>query len=148
MTTQEGQAMVLAQLLLPIRLAWRQLKAERARLLSAVAGVMFAAVLVFMQLGFQSALFESATRLLAAMKAELFLVNPLTLASFRPEPLPRIRAWQSLALPAIAEAVPVYLAQVTWRSPDDGSRRPIQVIGFDVEGRAMEVDGLCDCRKG
>ena len=36
-----------AYFLLPTRLAWRQLRAERARLFSAMAGVMFAAVLVF-----------------------------------------------------------------------------------------------------
>ena len=128
--------------LLPTRLAWRQLRAERARLFSAMAGVMFAAVLVFMQLGFRSALFDSATRLLAAMEAELFLMNPLTVASFRPEPMPRVRAHQVLALPEVAQAVPVYLAQSTWRNPEDGSRRAIQMIGFDVEAGAMHFEGL------
>jgi putative ABC transport system permease protein len=132
----------LAALLLPLRLAWRQLRAERARLFSAMAGVMFAAVLVFMQLGFRSALFDSATRLLSAMEAELFLMNPLTTASFRPEPLPRIRAHQALALPEVAQAVPVYMAQTTWRNPEDGSRRAIQMIGFDIEAGAVHFDGL------
>ena len=132
----------IAGLLLPARLAWRQLRAERARLLSAMAGVMFAAVLVFMQLGFRSALFDSATRLLAAMEAEVFLMNPLTTASFRPEPIPRIRAHQALALPEVAQAVPVYMTQSTWRNPEDGSRRMIQMIGFDIEAGAMHFEGL------
>ena len=129
-------------LLLPARLAWRQLRAERARLFSAMAGVMFAAVLVFMQLGFRSALFDSATRLLSAMEAEVFLMNPLTTASFRPEPIPRIRAHQALALPEVAQAVPVYMTQSTWRNPEDGSRRMIQMIGFDIEAGAMHFEGL------
>ncbi len=133
---------LLSSLSLPARLAWRQLRAERARLFSAIAGVMFAAVLVFMQLGFRSALFDSATRLLTNMQAELFLMNPLTTASFRPEPLPRIRAHQALALPEVAQSVPVYLAQSTWRNPEDGSRRAIQMIGFDVGAGAMDVEGL------
>jgi putative ABC transport system permease protein len=132
----------LGTLLLPARLAWRQLRAERARLVSAMAGVMFAAVLVFMQLGFRSALFDSATALLSNMQAELFLMNPLTTASFRPEPLPRVRAHQALALPEVAQAVPVYLAQTTWRNPEDGSRRAIQMIGFDIEAGAMHFQGL------
>jgi putative ABC transport system permease protein len=131
-----------ARLGLPARLAWRQLRAERSRLASAMAGVMFAAVLVFMQLGFRSALFDSATALLGAMRAEIFLMHPLTTASFRPEPLPRVRAHQALALPEVAQAVPVYLAQASWRNPEDGSRRAIQLIGFDVEARAMEFEGL------
>ncbi|MCQ4159716.1 ABC transporter permease DevC [Roseomonas sp. GC11] len=127
---------------LPLRLAWRQLRAEKARLASAIAGVMFACVLVFMQLGFRAALFESATSLITAMRAEVFLLHPLTLASFRPEPLPRIRAWQSLALPEVERAVPVYLAQSTWRNPESGARRTIQLVGFDVEAGAMRFTGL------
>ncbi|MGE0222365.1 MAG: ABC transporter permease DevC [Acetobacteraceae bacterium] len=128
--------------LLPARLAWRQLRAERARLLSAIAGVMFACVLVFMQLGFRSALFDSATALPQAMRGELFLIHPLTTALFRPEPLPRVRAFQTLADPAVASAVPVYLAQGTWRNPESGARRAIQLIGFDTEAGAVSFTGL------
>ncbi|WP_159997746.1 ABC transporter permease DevC [Roseomonas sp. 18066] len=131
-------------LFLPLRLAWRQLRAEKARLASAIAGVMFACVLVFMQLGFRAALFESATSVISAMRAEVFLLHPLTLASFRPEPLPRVRAGQVLALPEVIEATPVYMAQSTWRSPADGSRRTIQLIGFDVQSGSMGFAGLPD----
>ncbi|ONG54212.1 lipid ABC transporter [Pseudoroseomonas deserti] len=130
------------RIFLPLRLAWRQLRAEKARLASAIAGVMFACVLVFMQLGFRAALFDSATSLISAMRAEVFLIHPLTMASFRPEPLPRARAGQVLALPEVMQATPVYLAQSTWRSPEDGSRRTIQLIGFDVEAGAMAFTGL------
>ena len=131
-----------AWFLLPARLAWRQLRSDRARLLSALAGVMFACVLVFMQLGFRAALFDSATALLSNMRGELFLMNPLTTASFRPEPIPRVRAHQTLAVPEVAQAVPVYMAQATWRHPVNGSRRAIQLIGFDMEGGAMQFEGL------
>lgn len=127
---------------LPLRLAWRQLRHDRARLLSALAGVMFACVLVFMQLGFRAALFDSATSIISNMRGELFLLNPMTVASFRPEPLPRVRAYQTLALPEVAQAVPVYLMQATWRHPLDGSRRMIQVIGFDLDAAAMNFEGL------
>ncbi|WP_245870422.1 ABC transporter permease DevC [Teichococcus rhizosphaerae] len=129
-------------LLLPLRLSWRQLRAERARLLAAMAGVMFACVLVFMQIGFRAALFDSATSLLSAMRAELFLLNPLTTASFRPEPLPRIRAHQALGIDAVRQAVPVYMAQVTWRNPENGTRRTIQLVAFDIESDAMGFSGL------
>lgn len=131
-----------APLLLPLRLAWRQLRADRARLLSAIAGVMFACVLVFMQLGFRAALFDSATALPQAMQGELFLMHPQTTALFRPEPLPRVRAWQTLALPEVAQAVPIYLAQTTWRNPEDGTRRAIQLVGFDTEAGAVDFPGL------
>lgn len=125
-----------------VRLAWRQLRSEKARLASAIAGVLFACVLVFMQLGFRGALFESATNLIGAMRGDLFLMHPLTLASFRPEPLPRVRAQQALALPEVERAVPVYLAQATWRNPDDGTRRTIQLIGVDTAAGVLDFPGL------
>jgi len=129
-------------MLLGARLAWRQLRSERARLASAIAGVMFACVLVFMQLGFRGALFDSATKLPQAMQGELFLLNPLTNAMFRPEPLPRIRAYQALADPDVVLAAPVYLAQASWRHPETGIRRVIQLVGFDTESGAMAFPGL------
>jgi putative ABC transport system permease protein len=127
---------------LPLRLAWRQLRSERARLFTAIAGVMFAALLVFMQLGFRGALFDSATNLLGAMRGDLFLMHPMTQASFRPEPLPRARAWQALADPDVARAVPIYLAQATFRNPENGGRRAVQLIGLDAEGGAVDFVGL------
>ena len=131
-----------ASSLLALRLAWRQLRSEKARLASAIAGVLFACVLVFMQLGFRGALFESATNLIGAMRGDLFLMHPQTTASFRPEPLPRVRAQQALALPEVERAVPVYLAQASWRNPVDGSRRPIQLIGVDSAAGVLEFPGL------
>jgi putative ABC transport system permease protein len=131
-----------AATLLALRLAWRQLRSEKARLASAIAGVMFACVLVFMQLGFRAALFDSATALIGSMRGDLFLMHPLTLASFKPEPLPRGRAWQVLAVPEVERAVPVYLAQATWRNPEDGTRRAIQLIGVDTDAGVLDFPGL------
>lgn len=131
-----------ASSLLALRLAWRQLISEKARLASAIAGVLFACVLVFMQLGFRGALFESATNLIGAMRGDLFLMHPLTTASFRPELLPRVRAQQVLAIPEVERAVPVYLAQTSWRNPVDGSRRAIQLVGVDTAAGVLEFPGL------
>lgn len=127
---------------LPLRLAWRQLRAEKSRLAAAMAGVMFACVLVFMQLGFRGALFDSATNMLGAMRADLFLIHPMTDASFRPEPLPRARAFQTLADPDVVVAVPIYLAQTGFRNPETGRKRTVQLIGLDAEVGAVAFTGL------
>ena len=132
---------------LAVRLAWRQLRSERARLASAIAGVMFACVLVFMQLGFRAALFESATTLIGAMRADLFLMSPMTLASFRPETIPRVRVSQALGVEAVQAAVPVYLAQASFRNPESGKRRMIQLIGFDAEAGVLDLPGLAAMRE-
>ena len=126
----------------PARLAWRQLRSEPARLLAAVLGVMFAAILVLMQLGFRTALFGTADALPRAIDAELFLVNPLTTALFRAEPVPRVRGYAALADPAVASVVPIYLAQAVWRNPQTGTHRWIQMIGFDPEAGAVDIPGI------
>lgn len=128
----------------PIRFAWRQLRSEPARLLAAVLGVMFAAILVLMQLGFRTALFATADALPRAIDAQLFLVNPLTTALFRAEPIPRIRGYEALADPAVASVVPVYLAQAVWRNPQTGTHRWIQLIGFDPEAGTVNIPGVRD----
>ena len=129
-------------LLLAVRLAWRQLRADRARLATAIAGVMFASLLVFMQLGFRGALFDSATNLFGTMRADMFLVHPMTEASFRTEQIPRARGWQALADPDVERAVPIYLAQATVRNPVTGGRRAAQIIGLDPAGQALDFQGL------
>jgi putative ABC transport system permease protein len=132
---------------LPLRIAWRQLRSERIRFAAAIAGVMFACVLVFMQLGFRAALFDSATALLRAMQGDIFLMHPMTNASFRPQTMPRVRASQALALPEVAAAVPIYMTQTGWRNPVNGSRRLIQMIGFDVGSGVMSLPGLQPLRE-
>jgi putative ABC transport system permease protein len=124
------------------RLAWRQLRAEPARLLAAVMGVMFATILVLMQLGFRGALFDTATALPQALQAELFLINPLTMALFRAEPVARVRGFEALSAPEVVKAIPIYLAQTFWRNPETGTHRAIQLIGFDAEDDAVKIAGL------
>ena len=128
--------------MLPLRLAWRQLRAEPARLLAAIAGVMFASILVLMQLGFRGALFETATALPQALRGELFLIHPMTTALFRAEPLARARAFQALAVPSVERATPIYLAQLFWRNPTTGTHRAIQILGFDTNSSAVGITGL------
>src|SRR5262249_37854591 len=120
----------------------RLLRAEKARLLAAVAGVMFASILVLMQLGFRAALFDTAIALPMALRGEIFLVHPLTEALFRAEPMPRVRAFQALAVPGGARVTPVYLTQMMWRNPTNGTHRAVQIIAFDTTAGGVGIDGL------
>ena len=61
-----------------IPLAWRQLIHEKARLLAAVAGIAFAVVLVFMQLGFQGALFDLCKTIPNNLDADLVILSKET----------------------------------------------------------------------
>jgi len=53
-----------------IPLTWLQLSREKARMLVAIAGITFANVLMFLQLGFRSALFEGAVEIQTSLKGQ------------------------------------------------------------------------------
>ncbi|MBY0337147.1 MAG: ABC transporter permease DevC [Acetobacteraceae bacterium] len=132
---------------LATRLAWRMLRHDPARLGAALAGVAVAALLVLMQLGFQASLLDTAVRLLASFRGDLFLIHPTTTATFRPEPFPRARGWQALAEPEVLRATPIAIGMLTWRDPTHTGegwerRRMIQVIGLDLDQGAADWPGL------
>jgi putative ABC transport system permease protein len=59
-----------------IPLAWLQLSHEKIRLLVAIAGISFADILMFMQIGFRDALFDSAVTLHTSIQGDVFLISP------------------------------------------------------------------------
>ncbi|HNJ38452.1 MAG TPA: DevC protein, partial [Nitrosomonas sp.] len=67
-----------------MRLAWRQLIFDRTKLMVAICGVLFACVLVFMQLGFRDALYASATSAPVKLDGDLFLMHKQSEAMWRP----------------------------------------------------------------
>ena len=57
-------------------LGWLQLSHDKTRMLVALSGIAFADVLIFMQLGFQTALYDSNTRLHHNLDADIFIISP------------------------------------------------------------------------
>jgi putative ABC transport system permease protein len=73
------------------RLAWLQLRRQKVRLAVALAGVAFAVILMFMQLGFQDALFRSAVSVHRRLNGDLFLFHPNYNVLAFPTYFPRVR---------------------------------------------------------
>ena len=59
-----------------IPLAWLQLIEQKGRLAVAIAGIAFADMLIFVQLGFQDALYDSAVEPHRNLRADLVIINP------------------------------------------------------------------------
>jgi putative ABC transport system permease protein len=125
---------------LPI--GWLQLIHNRTRFASALAGVGFANILIFMQLGFLGALIESIALPYRMMNADLLIqasdANTLQDGS----PLPRQRLFQALAVPGVADATAVYYGKLDWKQPD-GTIRTLDVLGIDPSAEAFrspEID--------
>jgi putative ABC transport system permease protein len=61
-------------------LAWLQLTKERGRFLSALVGIAFADMLMFMQLGFQLAGYYSQSAMHRHLNADLVLISAKTVS--------------------------------------------------------------------
>ncbi|NMF62390.1 ABC transporter permease DevC [Brasilonema octagenarum] len=112
-------------------LGWLQLSHEKGRFLVALAGIAFADVLMFMQLGFQSALFNSNTRLHTAMQADIFLVSPQGRNLAYLTTFPRRRLFQAMDIPGVKSAEGMYLGFLDWKNPETLKKSGVLVIGIN-----------------
>ena len=112
-------------------LAWLQLSQQKVRLLVAILGVAFAVLLVSMQLGFRSSIYESAVRLHLALDYDLVMISPKTPFIGYPESFSRRRLYQALAAGGVTQVAPVYLRQGYWKNPWTFHSRGLLVLGFD-----------------
>ncbi|WP_198525046.1 ABC transporter permease DevC [Kamptonema formosum] len=98
-------------------LAWLQLTREKMRLLVALAGIGFADILMFMQLGFRDALFESSVRLHRELQGDIFLISPQSTALIAMKSFPHRRLYQALIFEGVESVSPVYLNFALWKNP-------------------------------
>lgn len=125
-------------------LAWLQATREKPRLLTAVAGIAFAAILIFMQLGFLASLFDGATRPHRAFDAELFLTHPKQLTFLSPKGFSRHRLYQALACPGVSSVTGVNVGTCYFRNPLSMDIRSILVFGTDPGRQAFNLPAVRD----
>lgn len=112
-------------------LAWLQLKKEKTRLAVALAGIAFADMLMFVQLGLLDALFDSATKPHQTLQADLVLINPQFQSLFSVKSFSRERLYQTLAYEGVKSVRPLYISTAQWRNPETRVNRAILVWGID-----------------
>ncbi|MBO3457171.1 ABC transporter permease DevC [Aetokthonos hydrillicola Thurmond2011] len=121
-------------------LGWVQLSHERSRLLVALSGIAFADVLMFMQLGFQDALYDSNTRLNRALHTDIVLMSPKARNIQNLSTIPRRRLYQASDIPGVESADPMYINLITWRNPQNlANETQIQIIGVNPERPAFNL---------
>jgi putative ABC transport system permease protein len=126
----------------PTRIAWLQISHQKLRLLAAVLGVAFAVVLIFVQMGFQQALYDSSVRWHTALGYDLALISPKTTYLVNPPGFPRNRLYQALGFDGVKSVTPVYIGIAEWRNPVDPLQaRNIYVMGFDPMNSGFALAG-------
>jgi putative ABC transport system permease protein len=127
---------------LRVPLAWLLLKNEPARLLIGIGGVMFAVVLMLMQMGFRASLYNSAILFHNHLKADLVLVNPKYEFLAHMKPIKRRHLYDSLAVDGVESVTPVYVQLGDWQNLDTRAAKLILVIGFDPANCAFDFPGV------
>lgn len=112
-------------------LAWFQVTRERTRLMVAIAGIAFADMLIFIQMGFEGALFDAAVKPHRNLQADLVLTNPQMQTLFSVKAFPRERLYQTLAHPEVESVNGVYISTGQWKNPETKLERAILVWGID-----------------
>ena len=114
-------------------LGWLQLSHSRSRLLVALSGIAFADILLFMQLGFQSSLYESNTQIRRALNSDIVLVSPKAKNTQNLSTFTRRRLYQAMDIPGVIAAQPLYSNNLMWKNPQTRREATIQVIGFSPD---------------
>ena len=113
-----------------IPLAWLQLIRYKIRSLVAIAGISFIVILTFMQLGFQDALYSSATAVHRNLLGDIFLVSSQYKSLTAIQSFSETRLYQALGFAGVDSVSPIYMGFAKLKNPDNGEKYSIYVIGF------------------
>jgi len=110
-------------------LSWKNLRHRPMRTLVAVAGVSFAVLLVFVQLGFRGAVEATATAIYDKLEFDLLLRPRDYLHFAEPQSFP----WEQASVAAGHEDVqwlrPLLVTVNQWRNPQTGATRGMLILG-------------------
>jgi putative ABC transport system permease protein len=110
-------------------LAWKNLTYNKVRTAVALAGVGFAVILIFMQMGFLGAVRKTATQIYDALDFDLMLRSPTYLHLTEPRSFPRERVLSAASLPEVAHARMFYLGLCEWQAPQPHDVQPDEYNG-------------------
>jgi len=125
-----------------IPVAWLQLTREKTRLTVALAGIAFADILMFVQLGFWHALFESSVLFHKSLEGEIILINPQSEALLSTQTFSQRYLYQTLAVEAVESVHPIYLNFSEWKNPQTSKLSEIQIIGINPKAPVFNLLGV------
>jgi putative ABC transport system permease protein len=118
-------------------LAWLQLKREPTRLAVALAGIAFADILIFFQLGLAEGLFDSVTKPYSSLQGDLFLINPLFESLSVVRSFPRQRLYQAAGASGLQSINYLYIDQGRWRNPQTLKNQTTMVFAINPNNSAI-----------
>lgn len=116
-----------------VPLAWRNLTASKKRLAISTSGIVFAVLLMFMQIGFRNALLDSSVEMMKHLNGNMFLISSTKYRLLTSDSFPLRRVHQARGFPGVSRAWPLYIETeaAVWKNPADRTSHTIRVLGFD-----------------
>jgi len=119
-------------------LASRNLFRDRVRMITTLVGIIFAVVLVTVQLGLFLGFERMVTAMIDHARADLW-ITPAETKSFEATSLLDGRErFRALSMEGVASVAPVMMGFSYWRTPDGRSLTPIFLVGVDPESGGLE----------
>lgn len=131
-------------MILNIPLALLQLTRQRLRFIVALAGIAFVFILMFMQVGFQEALYTSATHVHRNLRGDLILISSQYKALTSVQSFPRTRLYQALGFDGVEAVSPLYIQFAMLKNPQTGQKNSIVLLGFDLGKPVFNLDEVND----
>jgi putative ABC transport system permease protein len=127
-----------------VPLAWRNLLANKPRLLRSSGGIGFAVLLMLMQLGFERAFFNASLEVIRLLDGDIFLQRASKYRFATEDPFPGRDLDAARAVPGVASAWPLYAAwhQLFWRNPVDDKNFLVRVFAFDPDQPVLSLPQL------
>ncbi len=123
-------------------LAWRQAIHRPMRLAAAIAGVSFANVLVFFQLGLSGGLYDSQKRPIQQINGALVMVSGRYLYLGEQLDFPRARLTQALGVEGVKAVTPLYLGLTEWLNRDTRQQKQALLFGVAPENPGLRLPEL------
>ncbi|MGB0960244.1 MAG: FtsX-like permease family protein [Halocynthiibacter sp.] len=129
---------LLTKLLGRLPIGWLQLIHNKGRLAAAVAGVAFANLLVFVQLGILGAMNGSIVAAYDLFDADIMLsaADSDTLTSG--SNIPRARMFEALGVPGVSNGTPLYIGNMEWVT-DEGDTIMFQSFALDLAADTFTI---------
>ncbi|MBF2014717.1 MAG: FtsX-like permease family protein [Rivularia sp. T60_A2020_040] len=119
-------------------IALRQLMKDKTRLAIAMAGIAFANILIFAQMGFEASLFNSSTAPHRSLNADLVVVNRHFESVYSVKNFSRRRLHQVLGFEGVESVSPLYIGLGSWKNPQTHRTQTILVLGTDPRTTAFK----------
>ena len=129
-------------------LAWHNLTHNRRRLAVALAGGGFAVVLMFTQLGFRNALFDTTIQIPEKLNADLIMASKAHKGLVSFERFDRQRIYQARGCPGIKAVYPFYMQfyGVLWKAGGQ-VLHPIRLLAFSLSDPVIAIPEIADCAR-